>query len=100
MNRGQIWRLGDGRDVLIVSLTGLETTYGGLLVLVLHPPDRYPDTAMSVTISEPVPCTAVAINLMQMRVGRFDGAELLGEVGTETMARVGQALRAVLDLDL
>ncbi|MCX5058986.1 hypothetical protein OOK12_18465 [Streptomyces sp. NBC_00452] len=46
----------------------------------------------------PIPCTAVAVNLQQLRVTRFDGAKLLGEVDPAAMARVDQALRASLDL--
>ncbi|MFH8993055.1 hypothetical protein [Streptomyces sp. NPDC017940] len=98
MRRGEIWTLPDGRDVLIVSLTGLEEAYGAVLVIVLHPAGRYPDTAMSVVIDDPLPCTAVAVNLVQLRSSRFDGAKLRGDVGQEAMVRVDQALRAVLDL--
>ncbi|MEW2079941.1 hypothetical protein AB0941_41580 [Streptomyces sp. NPDC013433] len=49
---------------------------------------------------DPLPCTAVAVavNIVQLRVGRFDGAKLLGEVAPATMARVDAALRAVQDL--
>lgn len=42
--------------------------------------------------------TAVAVNMQQLRATRFDGAKILGEVDPEAMARVDQALRAVLDL--
>ncbi|MGJ5898405.1 hypothetical protein ACSCBZ_41650 [Streptomyces niveiscabiei] len=76
----------------------METTYGAVLAIVLHPPGRYPDTAMSVTITDPFPCTAISINIAQLRIDRFDGAQLLGEVPAETMAHVGRALRAVQDL--
>ncbi|QUC59015.1 hypothetical protein IOD14_20745 [Streptomyces sp. A2-16] len=98
MRRGEIWALGDGRNVLIVSLTGLEEAYGAVVAIVLHPSGRYPDTAMSVVIGDPIPCTAVAVNLQQLRAARFDGAKLLGEVDPAAMARVDQALRAALDL--
>ncbi|WP_326659040.1 hypothetical protein [Streptomyces canus] len=98
MRRGEIWALGDGRNVLIVSLTGLEEAYGAVVAIVLHPSGRYPDTAMSVVIGDPIPCTAVAVNLQQLRVTRLDGAKLLGEVDPAAMARVDQALRAALDL--
>ncbi len=98
MRRGEIWTLSDGRDVLIVSLTGLEEAYGAVLAISLHPSGRYPDTAMSVVIAEPISCTAVAVNVQQLRLTRFDGAKLLGPVDDAAMARVGQALRAVLDL--
>lgn len=98
MRRGEIWTLGDGRDVLLVSLTGLEEAYGAVLAIVLHPSGRYPDTAMSVVVGYPVPATAVAVNLQQLRITRFDGATCRGAVPAETMARVDQALRAVLDL--
>lgn len=98
MNRGDIWTLADGRDVLLVSLDGLESAYGAVIAIVLHPPGLYPDTAMSVVIDDPLPCTAVAVNLMQLRTSRFDGAKQLGAVDSVVMGRVSQALRAVLDL--
>lgn len=53
---------------------------------------------MSVVIGDPLPCTAVAVNLQQMRAGRFDDAERLGPVDPSVMERVDQALRAVVDL--
>ncbi|MEU7596548.1 hypothetical protein AB0B79_26470 [Streptomyces sp. NPDC039022] len=98
MRRGEIWSLPDGRDVLTVSLEGLEAAFGVVLAIVLHPSGRYPDTAMSVVIGDPVPCTAVAANIQQLHVGRFDGATCRGSVPAEAMARVDQALKAVLDL--
>ncbi|MFD3715962.1 hypothetical protein [Streptomyces sp. NPDC058677] len=98
MNRGEVWTLADGRNVLIISLSGLEETYGAVLVIVLHDSGRYPDTAMSVVIGDPIPCTAVAVNIVQLRVNRFEGAKLLGPVDPSAMARVDQALRAVQDL--
>ncbi|SEG94918.1 mRNA interferase MazF [Actinacidiphila yanglinensis] len=98
MRRGEIWALADGRNVLVVSLDGLETTYGAVVTIVLHPSGRYPDTAMSVVIVDPLPCTAVAVNLQQLRVGRFEDATCLGPVDSAVMDRVDQALRAVLDL--
>ncbi|MDX3372245.1 hypothetical protein PV387_40775 [Streptomyces sp. ME02-6987-2C] len=98
MNRGEIWSLPDGRNVLIISLTGLEEAYGAVLVIVLHDSGRYPDTAMSVVIGDPLPCTAVAVNIVQLRVDRFDGAKLLGPVDAAAMIRVDAALRAVQDL--
>lgn len=98
MRRGEIWALPDGRNVLIISLTGLEEAYGAVLVIVLHPSGRYPDTAMSVVIGDPLPCTAVAVNIQRLKITRFDGAKLLGDVDPATTARVDQALRAVLDL--
>ncbi|MES9523774.1 hypothetical protein [Streptomyces capoamus] len=64
----------------------------------LHESGRFPDTAMSVVIDSPIPCTAVAVNIVQLRTSRFDGAKLLGPVDTAVMARVDQALRAVQDL--
>ncbi|MET7685308.1 hypothetical protein [Streptomyces sp. NPDC005423] len=98
MNRGEIWALPDGRNVLIISLTGLEESYGAVLTIVLHESGRYPDTAMSVVIGDPLPCTAVAVNIAQLKVTRFEGAKQLGPVDPATMARVDQALRAVQDL--
>ncbi|QHA01982.1 hypothetical protein A6P39_044110 (plasmid) [Streptomyces sp. FXJ1.172] len=98
MKRGEIWALPDGRNVLIISLTGLEESYGAVLVIVLHESGRYPDTAMSVVIGDPIPCTAVAVNITQLRTTRFEGAKLLGPVDAAAIARVDQALRAVQDL--
>ncbi|MDX3319807.1 hypothetical protein PV415_23160 [Streptomyces sp. ME03-5684b] len=98
MNRGEIWSLPDGRNVLIISLTGLEEAYGAVLGIVLHDSGRYPDTAMSVVIGDPLPCTAVAVNIVQLRVDRFDGAKLIGPVDAAAMTRVDAALRAVQDL--
>ncbi|MET9419045.1 hypothetical protein ABZY03_33695 [Streptomyces klenkii] len=81
-----------------MSLDGLEDAFGAVLAIVLHPSGRYPDTAMSVVIGDPMPCTAVAVNMQQLRVARFESAACEGAVPPETMARVDQALRAVLDL--
>ncbi|WP_405475568.1 hypothetical protein [Streptomyces sp. NBC_00009] len=53
---------------------------------------------MSVVIDTPIPCTAVAVNLQQLRAVRFAEATHRGTVDPATMARVNQALRAVLDL--
>ncbi|MBT2511733.1 hypothetical protein J7I98_39380 [Streptomyces sp. ISL-98] len=98
MKRGEIWTLPDGRNVLVVSLDGLEQAYGAVLAIVLHPAGRYPDTAMSVVLDKPLPCTAVAVNLQQLRTARFGDGQLLGSVEPAAMERVSQALRAVLDL--
>ncbi|MFF9457308.1 hypothetical protein [Streptomyces flaveolus] len=98
MNRGEIWALPDGRNVLLISLTGLEEAYGAVLALVLHDSGRYPDTAMSVVIGDPLAGTAVAVNIVQLRMNCFDGAKLLGPVDAAAMARVDAALRAVQDL--
>ncbi|MFE3826665.1 hypothetical protein [Streptomyces sp. NPDC059092] len=83
-----------------MSLDGMEEAYGAVLVIMLHRPGAYPDTAMSVVITAPLPCTAVAVavNLRQMRAARFDGAKLRGAVAKDVMDRVSQPLRAVLDL--
>ncbi|MFJ3043474.1 hypothetical protein [Streptomyces tendae] len=98
MSGGEVWSLPDGRTVLIISLTGLEEAYGAVLVIVLQDSGRYPGTAMSVVIGDPLPCTAVAVNTVQLRVDRFDGAKLLGPVDAAVMIRVDAALRAVQDL--
>ncbi|MEB8338201.1 hypothetical protein [Streptomyces endophyticus] len=99
IKRGEVWTLTDGRDVLIVSLTGLDEAFGAVLAIVLHPAGRYPDTAMSVEITEPVHRTAVAMNIQQLHVaGRFKDATLRGDIGPDAMNRVSAALRAVQDL--
>ncbi|GGP95106.1 hypothetical protein [Streptomyces melanogenes] len=53
---------------------------------------------MSVVIDDLVGCTAVAVNLQQLRAARLEGAMCAGTAPTQTMTRVDQALRAVLDL--
>jgi mRNA interferase MazF len=98
VRRGEVWTLADERSVLIVSLDGLEEAFGAVLALVLHPSGRYPDTAMSVVIGDPLPCTAVAVNIQQLKATRFEGAKLIGPVDAAAMTRVDAALRAVLDL--
>ncbi|MEU7046483.1 hypothetical protein AB0A77_36290 [Streptomyces varsoviensis] len=64
-----------------------------VLAIVLHPSGRYPDTAMSVVIGDPLPCTAVAANIQQLNTGRFTGATCRGAVPAEAMTRVDQARR-------
>jgi mRNA interferase MazF len=98
IKRGDVWSLPDDGLVLVVSLTGLDDAYGAVLAIVLHPAGRYPDTAMSVVIDKPLPATAVAVNLQQLRSTRLADATHRGTVEAATMARVDQALRAVLDL--
>ncbi|MEV0324601.1 hypothetical protein ACIBKX_40415 [Streptomyces sp. NPDC050658] len=98
IKRGEVWTLADGRDVLIISLTGLDEAYGAVLAIVLHPIGRYPDTAMSVELSAPIQGTAVAVNIQQLRTTRFEGATRRGDVGPDVMARISAALRAVQDL--
>ncbi|WP_326715679.1 hypothetical protein OG758_48085 [Streptomyces sp. NBC_01474] len=98
IKRGDLWTLPDDRHVLVVSLSGLDEAYGAVLGLVLDPAGRYPDTAMSVVIDTPIPCTAVAVNLQQLRTVHLAEATHRGTVEAATMARVDQALRAVLDL--
>ncbi|MEU3902169.1 hypothetical protein [Streptomyces sp. NPDC045251] len=98
MKRGETCSLPDGRNVLVISLTGLEEAYGAVLVIVLHENGKFPDTAMSVGIGASLPCTAVAVNIVQLRTERFDGAKLIGPVDAAAMARVDAALRAVQDL--
>ncbi|WP_432166126.1 hypothetical protein [Streptomyces sp. bgisy031] len=98
IKRGDVWSLPDNRHVLVVSLSGLDEAYGAVLALVLHLAGRYPDTAMSVVITEPVLSTAVAVNRQQLRTHHLAQATHLGAVDPAAMARVDQALRAVLDL--
>jgi mRNA interferase MazF len=81
-----------------MSLDGLEGAYGAVLAVMPHPASRFPDTAMSVTIEEPLPCTAVAVDIQQLRTTRFEEAKPHGSVTPATMERVDQSLRAVLDL--
>ncbi|MFE4778240.1 hypothetical protein [Streptomyces sp. NPDC056713] len=98
IKRADVWTLADYRDVLVVSLTGLDEAYGAVLTLVLHPADGYLDTAISVVLRDPIPCTAIAVNLQQLTARRFDDATYRGTVDPATMARVDHALQAVLDI--
>ncbi|MFD0547681.1 hypothetical protein ACFQ1B_37475 [Streptomyces mexicanus] len=50
-----------------VGTRDYEQLSGAVLAIVLHSAGRYPDTAMSVVLGDPVPATAVAINLQQLR---------------------------------
>ncbi|MFF3160224.1 hypothetical protein [Streptomyces sp. NPDC057910] len=86
IQRGEVWTLRDGCDVLIVSLSGLDEAYGAVLAIVLHPADRYPATTISVVITAPVNCTAIAGNIQQLAVAsRFKGATRRGDVGPAVM---------------
>lgn len=98
MKRGEVYTLSDSRAVLIVSIDELEELYGACLAIVLHPAELFPDTAMSVHLDAPLNASAVAVNLVQLVAGRFDGAHLHGEVSASAMRQVDSALRAVLDL--
>lgn len=71
----EVWRadvrtLSDYQDVLVVSLTGLDEAYGAVLGLALRPASGCPDTAISVVIRDPIPCTAIAANPQQLRAAR------------------------------
>ena len=101
VNKGDIWQVKGAqgeRTVCVVSLDGLDETFGACLALVLHPPGPYPDTIMSVHLTTPVEAVAVALNLTQLKTTRFDDGTYLGNIGPDAIARVDQALRAVLDL--
>ncbi|WP_225098110.1 hypothetical protein [Streptomyces sp. CoH27] len=101
MNKGDIWQIKGAqgeRTVCVVSLDSLDETFGACLAIVLHPPGAYPDTIMSVHLSAPVEAVAVALNLTQLKTTRFDDGTYLGNIGPDAVARVDQALRAVLDL--
>jgi mRNA interferase MazF len=101
VNNGDIWQVKGAqgeRTVCVVSLDGLDETFGACLALVLHPPGAYPDTIMSVHLTAPVEAVAVALNLTQLKTTRFDDGTCLGNIGPEAIARVDPALRAVLDL--
>ncbi|GAA4031469.1 hypothetical protein GCM10022232_91770 [Streptomyces plumbiresistens] len=101
VNRGDIWQVKGAhgeRTVCVVSLDGLDETFGACLAIVLHPPGAYPDTIMSVHLKAPVEAVAVALNLTQLKTARFHDGTFMGNIGPDALARVDQALRAVLDL--
>ncbi|MFE1309304.1 hypothetical protein [Streptomyces sp. NPDC058755] len=101
VNKGDIWQVkgtqGE-RTVCVISLDGLDETFGACLAIVLHPPGAYPDTIMSVHLSAPVEAVAVALNITQLKTARFDDGTYLGNIGPDATARIEEALRAVLDL--
>lgn len=101
MRRGDIWQVkgtqGE-RTVCVVSLDGLDETFGACLAIVLHPPGAYPDTIMSVQLTAPVEAVAVALNITRPKAARFHDGTHLGNIGANALARIDQALRAVLDL--
>jgi mRNA interferase MazF len=101
VRRAEVWdTASDGPRVLVVSIN--ETAeFGAAVVLVLHPAGQYPDTVLSVELKHPAPASVFALNLAQMRAGRFDpaaGARRLGSIDEADMGRVEEALRAVLGL--
>lgn len=101
VNKGDIWQVKGAqgeRTVCVVSLDGLDETFGACLAIVLHPPGAYPDTIMSVHLTAPVEAVAVALNLTQLKTTRFDDGTYLGNIGPDAVARIDEALRAVLDL--
>lgn len=64
-------------------------SFGAAAVVVLQPAGQYPDTVLSVELKQPVPASAFALNLAQMRAARFDpapGARRLGSVDDADMA--------------
>lgn len=101
VNRGDLWQVkgaqGD-RAVCVVSLNGLDETFGACLAIVLRPPGAYPDTIMSVRRKAPVEAVAVAPNITQLRTTRFHDGTFMGNIGPDALARIDQSLRAVLDL--
>ncbi|MBS2536360.1 hypothetical protein KGQ20_26720 [Catenulispora sp. NF23] len=101
MRRAEVWdTAGDGPRVLVVSINEVSAL-GAAVAVVLHPAGQYPDTVLSVELKQPVPASAFALNLAQMRASRFDpaaGARRLGSVDEADMAKVDEALRAVLGL--
>lgn len=53
---------------------------------------------MSVQLTAPVEAVAVALDIAQLKTARFHDGTYLGNVGADALARIDQALRAVLDL--
>ncbi|MEU6577745.1 hypothetical protein [Streptomyces sp. NPDC046805] len=101
VNKGDIWQVKGAqgeRTVCVVSLDGLDEAFGACLAIVLHPPGAYPDTIMSVHLNAPVEAVAVALNLVQLKTAHFDDGTHLGNIGPDAIARIDEALRAVLDL--
>jgi mRNA-degrading endonuclease toxin of MazEF toxin-antitoxin module len=102
MRRGEVWRIPASttpRTVLVLSINEANDAYRVAIVLDLRDADAAPDTMLSVVLKQPVAASAFAMNLMQLNAARFDpagGAARLGSVSDEDMARVWEAVRAVL----
>lgn len=102
MRRGEIWRVTSPtglRTVLVVSISEANDAYRVAVVLDLRDAQSAPDTMLAVTIKEPVAVSAFAMNLMQLNAARFDpagGAERLGSASDADLARVWEAIKAVL----
>lgn len=102
MRRGEIWRINPPtgeRIVLVVSMSEANEAYRVAVVLDLRDAEAAPDTILSVVLKNPIPASAFAMNLMQINASRFDpasGAQRLGSVSDEDMARVWEAIRSVL----
>ncbi|KOG88088.1 type II toxin-antitoxin system PemK/MazF family toxin [Streptomyces varsoviensis] len=101
MKRGTVWEIplaNATRTVLVLSIDEVNNGYRAAVCLLLHPSGAYPDTLLSVPITDPVRAVAVPVNLTQYAAHRFENAKLLGRVPPETMERVERAVRSVLDL--
>ncbi|MEU3354764.1 hypothetical protein [Streptomyces sp. NPDC037389] len=82
----------------MLSIDEANATYQAAVCLLLHPAGIYPDTLMSVPISDPVEAVAVPVNLSQFAAHRFETGKLLGEVPPDALARVERMVRSVLEL--
>ncbi|MEC4014884.1 hypothetical protein [Streptomyces sp. H27-D2] len=101
MKRGTVWELplsDTTRTILVLSIDEANESYRTAVCLLLHPADAFPDTLLSVPITDPVRAVAVPVNLTQYAAHRFEKAKLLGEVPLDAMTRVERAVRSVLDL--
>jgi mRNA-degrading endonuclease toxin of MazEF toxin-antitoxin module len=102
MRRGEVWKINapNGvRTVLVLSIAEANELCQVSVVVDLRDAEAAPDAMLSVRLKEPVPATAFGMNLMQVNASRFDpasGAVRLGSVSQTDMARVWEAVRAVL----
>ena len=101
MKRGSVWEVLVGeatRTVVVLSIDEVNTKFQAAVCLLLHPAGAYPDTLVSVPITDPVQAVAVPVNITQYAARRFENAKRLGAVTPETMERIERAVRSVLGL--
>ncbi|GAA4971604.1 MAG: hypothetical protein HOU01_06155 [Streptomycetaceae bacterium] len=101
MRRGQVWRIptvGRERTVLVVGADEVTALYGQALCVVVHEPGTFPESLVTVPLTEPVEGVVGVPDVAGFRQARFDHGKLLGRVDVDTMERVEIALRAILEL--
>lgn len=100
--RGAVWRVptvGRDRTVLVVQHNAVIKHHaGGVACVLVQEVENALDTLLTVPIEQPVRGVVMASDIHQFRPLRFEQGKFLGYLSAEDMERVGQALRAALDL--